>query len=293
MLFQKASTKILLYLMAMGHTVASAKQSRRLSAEHGWPHMYCVHPCTHAISLHRRTTSNGFPGNANPEGSGDTAHKHSPRSNAPRLNMTTYSLFTHVPSGKMSSGVESAGMRQMEQGGLGAGDVQDVLTSHCPLGQEITAQNMATATQNPRHSPAGNRAQREEAAHWGRARAPACGVPPACDPWPAPEAGRNCNELRVRLNQTRNQSPVSRGGPMGSALRWRSIWRSGKSTWHSTWHPTAPRNRIPPALDGNSSVPTTHLCAVEPQAAQGGQVSALQHAHPAGVQLHDGCGVGE
>lgn len=51
--FQNASTKILLYLMATGQTVA-------------------------------------------------------PRSNAPRLNMTQYSLFTHVPSGKMSSGVVSA-----------------------------------------------------------------------------------------------------------------------------------------------------------------------------------------
>ena len=48
--FQKASTKILLYLMAMGHTVA-------------------------------------------------------PRSKAPRLNMTQYSLLTQVPSGKISSGV--------------------------------------------------------------------------------------------------------------------------------------------------------------------------------------------
>ena len=50
--FQNASTKILLYLMATGQTVA-------------------------------------------------------PRSNAPRLNMTQYSLFTQVPSGKMSSGVVS------------------------------------------------------------------------------------------------------------------------------------------------------------------------------------------
>ena len=37
--------------------------------------------------------------------------------------------------------------------------------------------------------------------------------------------------------------------------------------------------------------PAPHLCAVEPQAAQGRQVAALQHAHPAGVQLHDGCGL--
>ena len=50
--FQKASTKILLYLMATGHTTAF-------------------------------------------------------RSNAPRLNMTQYSLFTQVPSGKMSRGVVS------------------------------------------------------------------------------------------------------------------------------------------------------------------------------------------
>lgn len=54
-LFQKASTKILLYLMATGHTVA-------------------------------------------------------PRSKAPRLNMTVYSLFTQVPSGNTSSGV-AAGSR--------------------------------------------------------------------------------------------------------------------------------------------------------------------------------------
>jgi hypothetical protein len=32
-----------------------------------------------------------------------------PRSKAPRLNITQYSLFTQVPSGKMSRGVESAG----------------------------------------------------------------------------------------------------------------------------------------------------------------------------------------
>lgn len=51
-LFQKASTKILLYLIAIGHTVA-------------------------------------------------------PRSNAPRLNITVYSLFTQVPSGKTSRGVAS------------------------------------------------------------------------------------------------------------------------------------------------------------------------------------------
>ena len=31
------------------------------------------------------------------------------------------------------------------------------------------------------------------------------------------------------------------------------------------------------------------LGAVEPEAAQGVQVAALQQAHPAGVQLHDGC----
>lgn len=49
-LFQNASTKTLLYLMATGHTVAS-------------------------------------------------------RSNAPLLNMTVYSLFTHVPSGKTSCDV--------------------------------------------------------------------------------------------------------------------------------------------------------------------------------------------
>ena len=52
LLFQKASTKLLLYLMAMGQTVA-------------------------------------------------------PKSKAPRLNITQYSLLTHVPSGKISNGVES------------------------------------------------------------------------------------------------------------------------------------------------------------------------------------------
>lgn len=52
LLFQKASTKTLLYLMAIGQTVA-------------------------------------------------------PRSNAPRLNITQYSLFTQVPSGNMRRGVVS------------------------------------------------------------------------------------------------------------------------------------------------------------------------------------------
>ena len=53
LLFQKASTKTLLYFMATGHTVA-------------------------------------------------------PRSKAPRLNMTQYSLLTQVPSGKIRRGVVSA-----------------------------------------------------------------------------------------------------------------------------------------------------------------------------------------
>eukprot|EP00982_Pelagococcus_subviridis_P002874 22149-Pelagococcus_subviridis.AAC.3 len=38
---------------------------------------------------------------------GTTLH---PKSNAPRLNMTQYSLFTHVPSGKMSSGRRSGSL---------------------------------------------------------------------------------------------------------------------------------------------------------------------------------------
>lgn len=36
-----------------------------------------------------------------------TGHTVAPKSNAPLLNMTQYSLLTHVPSGKMSNGVVS------------------------------------------------------------------------------------------------------------------------------------------------------------------------------------------
>ena len=171
--FQKASTKILLYLMATGHTVAPAAGTCGRRSRHQyrqllpsgtsccawWPPgtrwrlrrarvagdacgaLLDAMPRRPAALLAARgrvrprrlrphpprskagRTHQGQRPAAPTEVKG---RPHPPRSKAPRLNMTQYSLFTQVPSGKMSSGVVPAGGggRGGQAGGQASGSLR-------------------------------------------------------------------------------------------------------------------------------------------------------------------------